>query len=171
MSYWSISSFENTFLKIFWRCPHNVTWLQKTKDDKMLTIDNFFFFKCAINLNENFRIAIRKTKIYPLHIRFLHMFWYRNITGRAKNLFLLKNLTRKNIKISTSPKIWAKCKKTSFHWKKWTLTFNIRQNVFCFRKSKFKKVNSPKHVCLRVYHQFNFYKNVLKSFLIQRLIK
>ena len=68
----------------------------------MFTNDNFFFFKCALNLNENFRITIRKTKICPLHIRFLHMFWYRITIGRAKTLFLLKNLTSKNIKMSTS---------------------------------------------------------------------
>ena len=138
----------------------------------MFTIDNFFFCKWAINLNEIFRITIRKTRICPLHIRFLHMFWYRNTTGRAKTLFLLKNLTRKTSKCLLLRKVHPNVRKRPSTKKKCTLTFNIRQKVvfFFFENLNWKKLNSPKHVCLKVHQQFIFYKNVLKSFLIQWLI-
>ena len=68
-------------------------------------IDNFFYLKCAINLNDKFRIICRKTQIYHLNITILHKFLCTITKRSTKNLFLHKNLRRTKIKISTSPQI------------------------------------------------------------------
>ena len=69
--------------------------LQKTKNEKKLMIYYFFYFKCAINLNDSCRIICRKTKMCPLNITFLHTFLYRIAIKSMKSLFLKKNLTMK----------------------------------------------------------------------------
>ena len=80
-SWWNFS-FWNTVLKIIRICPPNITKLQKTKDDKIFMIYNFFYFKSTINLNGNCRLIFRKMKMCLLNITFLNMFLYR-ITIRS----------------------------------------------------------------------------------------
>ena len=41
-------------------------------------IYNFFYFKCAVNLNDNFRITCRKMKMTPLNITFLEKIFVWN---------------------------------------------------------------------------------------------
>ena len=67
--------------------------------------DNFFDFKCAINVNDKCRVTCRKTKMCPLNITFLHKPFYKIVIKSLKSLFLHKNLTRKMIKIAFSPQI------------------------------------------------------------------
>ena len=86
-------SFGNTVLKTF-SLP-NITKLQKTMDHKISMIYNFFYFKCTINLNENFRKTCRKTKMCPFNLRFLRKFLYRITTRSTKSLFLQNYLTKK----------------------------------------------------------------------------
>ena len=131
-------------------CLPNITLLKKTKYDKIFTIYIFLYFKCIINLNDNCRIICRKMKMCLLNITSLHTFLYRITTRKTKSLFLHKNLTRKKIKISTSLEIEAKYRKIWLHWKKSTLTFNIRKIFFFFfEKCKFYKSKFAK-TC--VYH-------------------
>ena len=100
----------------------------------------------------------------PRNITFLHKILYRIATRSTKSLFLHKNLTRKNIKIFTSSQIWAKCRKNFLHWKKSTLTFNIRQSFFFFLNPNYIKVNSSKHVCLGISYQLPLIKTHWSSF-------
>ena len=86
-------SFGNTVLKTF-SLP-NITKLQKTMDHKISMIYNFFYFKCTINLNENFRKTCRKTKMCPFNLSFLCKFLYRITTRSRKSLLLQNYLTKK----------------------------------------------------------------------------
>ena len=86
-------SFGNTVLITF-SLP-NITKLQKTIDHKISMIYNFFYFKCTINLNENFRKTCRKTKMCPFNLTFLRKFLYRITTRSTKSLFLQNCLTKK----------------------------------------------------------------------------
>ena len=106
LRHWWNSTFPNTVLKIFRICDPNITWSEKAKDDKIFMIYNIFYFKCAINLNDNFRITWRKAKICPLNITVLYKFFY-GITTRStkRSLFSHKHLTKRKIKISTSSQI------------------------------------------------------------------
>ena len=66
-------------------------------------IYNFFYFKEAINLIDNCGIIYKKIKTCPINI-FLHNSLYRISIKTLKSLLLQKNVTRKMIKISYSPK-------------------------------------------------------------------
>ena len=78
-------SFGNTVLKTF-SLP-NITKLQKTIDHKISVIYNFFYFKCTINLNENFRKTCRKTKMCPFNLTFLRKFCIELPQGVQKACF------------------------------------------------------------------------------------
>ena len=122
-------------------------------------IDNFFYSKWAINLNDNCRKACRKAEARPLDITFLHKFWYQITINCMKGLFLQKNLTIKMIKISYSPQISANCRKNCLPWKKKrTLIFSNSPNLIFFKNLSFTKVNSQKHICLRINHGLSLIK-------------
>ena len=74
-----------------------------------------FYSNCTISLKENSRIICRKTTMCPLDITFLHTFLYRITRKSTERFFLHKNLTKKKMKISTSPQIQAKCRKNGLH--------------------------------------------------------
>ena len=78
--------FKNVVLEILITCLPNIIKLQKTNERKNSQIQNFFYFKCAINLSDNFRIICRKN-IVPLDITFLHKFLYRVTSGVWKACF------------------------------------------------------------------------------------
>ena len=61
------------------------------------------------------------------------------LTSRnSKSVFLHKNLTRKNTKISGSSQIYNECWKNCLHLKNRTLNIKIRQNCF-FKKIQILK--------------------------------
>ena len=124
----------------------NITEIQKAKDDKFFDLLSFFYFKCAIHLNDNFKITCRKAKMSTLKITFLHRFFDRFTTRSTKTLSLHKNIRRKNIKISISLKIWVKCRKNRLHWKKKNIDFQYQAKFAFLENPTFKNVNSPKHV-------------------------
>ena len=148
LSHWWNSSFGNNLLEIFRICFPNIRYLQKTKNGKGLIIYNFFYFKCGINLNDKCRIICRRTKMSHLHITFFHKSLHSITTSSPESLFLQKNLTKRNIKISTSPPIQGKCRKNCLHWNKeahWLLLWG--KNYF-FGKSKFYKSKFAKSYVL-----------------------
>ena len=65
------------------------------KVEKSFMICNFSYFRCAINLNDDFRITCRKTKMCILNITFSHKLLCRIARDSTKSLFLNKNLGRK----------------------------------------------------------------------------
>ena len=64
-----------------------------------------FFFKCLINMNNNYSITLKKIEMYPITMMLFHWFLHRITTSSIKTLFLHKYLTGKKIKISTSSHI------------------------------------------------------------------
>ena len=50
----------------------------------------FFYFKCAININDNFRITCRKTKMSPLNITLFTSFCIELPQGVQKACFSTK---------------------------------------------------------------------------------
>ena len=125
-------------------------------------IHKFFYFKCAINLNENCVIICRKMKLCPLNITFLHKFLYRISMMTMKRWFLQKNKMRKMIKISNSRQISAKGNKICLTLKKkQTLAFINRKFFFFFffKKTRFIKVDLPKLVCLKK----NYWVHLIKT--------
>ena len=69
---------------------------------KLKMIYNVFYFKCGINVNDNFRRTCKKTTKSALNITLLDKFIYRIIARSTKSLLLHKNLTRTMIKMSSS---------------------------------------------------------------------
>ena len=103
---------------------------KKLKIIKFLWFIIFFYFKCAISLNENCRIRFRKMKMCPLDIVFLHKVLYRIAIKCRESLFLQKNLTREMMEIPYSPPILVKgMKNCLLRKKKSTLTFINKQNL------------------------------------------
>ena len=99
------SSFGNTVLKIFRICSPNIMWQQRTKDDNIFMVFDFFSFKWPVNPNGTLEKLVVKTKIRCLKIILLDKFLCRITTRITKNLFLHKNLTRTKIKVSASSQI------------------------------------------------------------------
>ena len=98
-----IINFENIVLKLLTMSPPNITKLQKTKENENCPIYNFFFFKCPIRLGDNSRIFFRKTKKYPLNIRFLYQFLISSSKYVSLLLHYYKKLKSvKNSKIQIS---------------------------------------------------------------------
>ena len=62
----------------------------------MFMIDNFFYFKCAINLNDNCRIICRKTKMSSLNVTLLYRFLYRISIKGIKSLFFTEKSHKRN---------------------------------------------------------------------------
>ena len=135
-----MSALEILFWKYLSYIPLILRNYKKLKAANFFMILNFFYFKCTIISNDNFRVICIKMQICLLNITFLHKFLHRITIWRMKSLFLQQILTRKTIKISFVHQIWAKGWKIFSHWnKKGTLTFNNSQNLFFSNVQNFTK--------------------------------
>ena len=82
-------------------------------------IYNFFYLKCAINLNENCRVTCRKTKMCPLNITILHKFLYGFTKRSTKYLFFKKKISHeKRWKYVLLLRLKPNLKKTGYTEKK-----------------------------------------------------
>ena len=136
--------------------------LQKTEENKLFTIFNFFYFKCTIDLIDNIKITCRKSKMCLLNITFLHKLFYRITTRITKSLFLHKTLARKKSKYFFFSDLRRIQEKMVTLTKKNTLPFKIRKDNFSSENPIFKKVYLLKYVCCRTNHGLFFHKNSFK---------
>ena len=129
---------------MFWKYLENVSLIlcnyKKSKEDKIFIVYNFFYFKCAINLNDNCRLICKRTNICPLNIMFIHKFLYIIIITSIKNFILQNNLTRKTMKRFYSVQISAKLRKTAYTERKKGHWLLLQSKIQFFWKSKLYKI-------------------------------
>ena len=75
---------------------------KKNSYGKFFRFTTFFYFRCLINLNDNYLITVKKIKVSPINITLFHRLLYRITTSSTKTLLLHENLTGTKIKISIS---------------------------------------------------------------------
>ena len=111
-----------------------MTYLRKTKDDRIFMIYTIFYSNCTISPKRNSRIICRETKMCPLDIIFLHTFLYRISTKGRKNYFLHEILTRKIWKHILRLRFKPNIRKTAYTEKK---HIDYRRRTFFKKHSKF----------------------------------
>ena len=123
-------------------------------------------------MNGNYRIFLKKIKMYPLNITFFHRFLYRINTSSTKTLFLHESLTGTKTKnIYFFPDLsWMYEKLLAFKKNKTHLIFNVKKNFVFLGNPNFKKENFKYIYVLQEMINYFFHTDAQKLFLIQWFI-